>query len=227
MLEPGREKTAPCIKFQIPGSSSMAHGSWPSWLRGWWWGCDSSTVSTGLWSGIKYDSGHLRCHPWGVLDSGFFLTLPAPPTHLVEAAKLVFADLEMSRWLPGNICWLRLRITTSQGVCQWQRRSQVALGAPSEPSCFIIMYQSCFSDPQCLSVKDGGFFLSCSLVRCFGVCTWYSRSGFCSPTDEDRCTKEVILSFLPWVFWHLMDAISLARGPRSQAPVTACGSDSN
>lgn len=47
--------------------------------------------------GIKYDSGHLCCHPWGVLDSGFFLTLPAPPTHLVEAAKPVSADLEMSR----------------------------------------------------------------------------------------------------------------------------------
>lgn len=35
--------------------------------------------------------------PWGVLDSGFFLTSPAPPTHLVEATKLVSADLEMSR----------------------------------------------------------------------------------------------------------------------------------
>ncbi|ELK16597.1 hypothetical protein PAL_GLEAN10007061 [Pteropus alecto] len=26
----------------------------------------------------------------------------------------------------------------------------------------------------------------------FWACTWYSRSGFCSPTDEDRCIKEVI-----------------------------------
>lgn len=60
----------------------------------------------------------------------------------------------------------------------------------SEPLCFIIMYQSCFSDPRCLSAKDVRFSFSpaalCGVLR---VCTWYSRSGFCSPTDEDRCTK--------------------------------------
>lgn len=51
----------------------------------------------GCGQGIKYDSRHLCCRRWGVLDSGFFLTLPALPTHLVEAAKPVSADLEMSR----------------------------------------------------------------------------------------------------------------------------------
>lgn len=60
-------------------------------------GVTSVLSPLGCGQGIKYDSGHLRCHPWGVLDSGFFLTLPAPPTHLVEAAKPVSADLEMSR----------------------------------------------------------------------------------------------------------------------------------
>lgn len=58
--------------------------------------------------------------------------------------------------------------------------------------------------------------------RCFVVfwaCTWYSRSGFCSPTDEDRCIKEADRNYPVEV--HLSSDPDDARamtGPAGVAP---------